>query len=312
MAYPPLTALENAKAQLDCLSQDNIKTQDLLRYIMPTDSDVLKNFLKTGTKTAKLIQFILTKDKTPAKEINGILLSLCNLYGWMQNKQVYQPDKDFLELLLQTPLLSFNYKSLRNMPYPNIYIDISSMSPIVHGAFVYISEIDAISLIDIILVKNDNNLEHSSFVINHTEMDYRLTESPKLGISQEIMTIWQTFLYLCSENANVEKNPETEKTYRPGRIIRNRFSEIRKWDVGIRIGSNIRRYKAAVVQDDEKRKSEKEGAVRKRPRPHMRRAHWHRYMTGKGRTVPVIKWIEPVFVLAHDSEDMPVTIHPMT
>ena len=28
----------------------------------------------------------------------------------------------------------------------------------------------------------------------------------------------------------------------------------------------------------------------------MRRAHWHHYRVGKGRTELILKWIEPVFV----------------
>jgi len=30
--------------------------------------------------------------------------------------------------------------------------------------------------------------------------------------------------------------------------------------------------------------------------PHIRRAHWHTYWTGKGRTVPVLRWLHPILV----------------
>lgn len=310
MTYPPLKAIEQAKDYLDCLLSDGIQTEEFFRYIMPTNNPhILADFLKTGTNSAKMTQTVLAKHGKDYTKANSKLLSLCNLYGWMQNKQVYQPDKDFLELLLETPLMAFNYQTLRNMPYKNIYIDISSTSSHeIHGAFVYISEIAEISVIDIILVKSDNTLQHSYYLVNHRDDEYHLKEVPKRDISQEIMSIWQMFLYLCSENANVEKNQETEKTYHPGKTIKNKFSEIRKWDVGIRIGSSIRQYKKDTERDN---KTPHTINHRKSPRPHMRKAHWHKYMTGKGRKIPVIRWIEPTFVLTKNCENMPVTIHPV-
>ena len=309
MIYQPLAAIKQAESYLNCLLDDGIQTEDFLNYIMPANNpNMLADFIKTGTNSAKMTQSILAKHKPDYAKANSTLLSLCNLYGWMQNKQVYQPDNDFLELLLETPLMSFNYQSLRNMPYKNIYIDISSASNEIHGAFVYISEITDVSIIDIILVKPDNSLQHSYYLVNHMENEYHLQEVPKRDISQEIMSIWQMFLYLCSENANVEKNQETEKTYHPGKTIKNKFSEIRKWDVGIRIGSSIRQYKKDTEQDN---KTTHTINHRKSPRPHMRKAHWHKYMTGKGRKIPVIRWIEPTFVLTKSCENLPVTVHPV-
>ena len=40
------------------------------------------------------------------------------------------------------------------------------------------------------------------------------------------------------------------------------------------------------------------GDVYKRQvRPHVRRAHWHHYWTGTGRTTLEVRWIEPTLVL---------------
>lgn len=309
MAYQPLNVVSQAQGYMDCLINDHMLTEQFLSYIMPAKNETeLTNFLQTDADSAKMIKDVMQQYKPDYAKANSVLLSLCNLYGWIQNKQVYQPDKDFLNLLLETPLTSFNYKSLRNMPYKNIYIDISSSSDIIHGAFVYISEIADVTLIDLILVTHDSQMQHAYHLINHSDSEYRLQEADKHGISQEIMIIWQMFLYLCSENANIEKNEKTEITYHPGKIIKNKFSEIRKWDVGVRIGSSVRQYKKSLAEHE---KTTRSVNCRKSPRPHMRKAHWHKYMTGKGRTIPVIKWIEPTFILVNTCENIPVTIHPV-
>ena len=74
------------------------------------------------------------------------------------------------------------------------------------------------------------------------------------------------------------------------------------WDVGERIGAAIRKYK------EEKEKGDGVGTgFQSAKRPHIRRAHWHRFGTGKGRQKIVVKWLHPMFVNV-DAGDLPVTI----
>lgn len=47
---------------------------------------------------------------------------------------------------------------------------------------------------------------------------------------------------------------------------------------------------------------------RARPRPHIRRAHWHTYRTGSGRTETTIKWVAPIPINITDGDIIP-TIH---
>lgn len=54
------------------------------------------------------------------------------------------------------------------------------------------------------------------------------------------MLIFQTVMYLASKKPDVSENEVTRKTYKPSKIIKNKFSEIQKWDVGVRYGSEIR------------------------------------------------------------------------
>lgn len=41
-------------------------------------------------------------------------------------------------------------------------------------------------------------------------------------------------------------------------------------------------------------------------RPHVRRAHWHHYWVGEGRTRLEVRWIEPTFVLPEGKREVPV------
>ena len=37
-------------------------------------------------------------------------------------------------------------------------------------------------------------------------------------------------------------------------------------------------------------------------RPHIRRAHWHTFWTGAGRTTPIVRWLHPILVHPEDQE----------
>ncbi len=80
-----------------------------------------------------------------------------------------------------------------------------------------------------------------------------------------------------------------------------------KGNVGIRIGAALRRAYAAESMDrdpgDERQPS--------RPRPHIRRAHWHTYHVGTGRTRSRLKWLSPIPVNVEFPSNLPAVVHPI-
>lgn len=72
-------------------------------------------------------------------------------------------------------------------------------------------------------------------------------------------------------------------------------------EVGARIGAQLREYKRYA--------SESAGGGG-HVRPHMRRAHWHRFWTGprSGERKLILKWLEPIFVNP-DRGESATTIH---
>lgn len=142
--------------------------------------------------------------------------------------------------------------------------------------------------------QSDIPLEEKEFIINR-ELDCPAENIASADWKQFAMFSLNAILYLCAMNNEVSECPETVKTYHPGVTVKNKFSEIRKWDVGVRFGAAVRRARVSLQSD-----SKPEDLSHKRkhasPRPYMRRAHWHHYRVGKGRTELILKWIEPVFV----------------
>lgn len=108
--------------------------------------------------------------------------------------------------------------------------------------------------------------------------------------------------YLCAKNAEILERPIKRRP--PSN--KHRFSEIRTWDVALRYGSQLREYKK---QTQEAKNNPNKHVGHRSPRPHMRRAHWHRYWTGKGRTELTILWIDSIAVNANASGDLPVEVH---
>lgn len=112
-------------------------------------------------------------------------------------------------------------------------------------------------------------------------------------------------LYLCSQNADITCNgkeefpakPKPVKTRKGDRLFVPSMPKI--WDVGYRVGAEIRR--AETMQ------REWQGGTHNTPRPHIRRAHWHTFLTGKGRSEQVLKWVPPTLVNMSGSDiSMPV------
>lgn len=261
-----------------------------------------------------------------------------------QHKQVYDFDPDFVSDLSKTDGIKFYPSLLRRLPYDTFYLDftrIKGFQPF-DGMFVHVEvkEDDSVLLLgyrtfrdiyyscNAILRKkeqlSDGNMIYYDY--KRSLLGYRpeipLDDSVKeyAGIAPDFVLsnenfpdIWmfliQALMYLASKEPDVEENPKTRKTYRKSDKVRDKFSEIQQWDVGVRYGTKIRKIKKEAgieeaVSDDDLPISVK---TRKSPRPHSRCAHWQHYWTGPGRTVLELKWIEPTFVGA--ASDITIVKH---
>jgi hypothetical protein len=130
-------------------------------------------------------------------------------------------------------------------------------------------------------------------------------------VAAELAPLVALLLYLCAENAEIgddarrPANPIPKRTKAGLRLFAPDTATA--WDVGVRLGAALRRVNGPTGGDA----NEGDGASRHGPRPHIRRAHWHTYRTGKGRRGQRVRWVAPVPVKLADPEGLAATVRPV-
>lgn len=122
-------------------------------------------------------------------------------------------------------------------------------------------------------------------------------------------------LYLCSETAEYADArgsgrspgpPEPKKTKKGSRIFPPDRPTV--WETGYRMGAALRTVRGAADDGEETGRGSS-------PRPHVRRAHWHKYWTGpKNRPEErecVPRWLPPIPVKLDDPEDLVPVVRPV-
>lgn len=223
---------------------------------------------------------------------------------WSKCKQVYCYDPEMELTLADTEEIQFDPAVFDRMPFKTIYIEFSPegiFTSHYHGVFVHIARI--VDGCHIFVIRMKHNLAyHTGDMICHDEFEIGniiINRNTDCIAEGEIVEDWAEFcmfvinalLYLCAVNNEITENPDTAKTYRPSVNVRNKYSEIRKWDVGVRYGNAVRQKKSKVSM-----KATNVSRTGYSLKPHMRRAHWHHYRVGKGRKDIILKWVEPIFV----------------
>lgn len=267
----------------------------------------------------------------------SIAQAIFALAPWRLSKEVYVIDPDLKDLLFeQDGELDVPDEILLQLPYPCFYVELPDTyyrTSKIHGFFVTLEydinngdrelkpvfltddgEVfsysihigaktisESVDLLDKQALKNtkgDKELKRLAFKAMQE------SEATKKFLKQ----ILQVILYILAQNAEI--TPSSEQTFitKRSKVIRDKYSEIRKWDVGIRIGTAIRQQN--VLSQTEY--TRKEGNGHNSPRPHMRRGHWHHFWTGP-KAQPeerklILKWLSPIAV-AVNPEDTPIVIH---
>lgn len=229
---------------------------------------------------------------------------------WSRHKEVYKFDAELELALADAENIKLPIRILDRLPFDTFYIEFARdgiFSKNFHGAFISAVKKDAGYIIVIQRVQNDlksmfgscslvpvGNKKNAIFIFDRTTT----------GCTQnERNTDWKEFsfflinalLYMCASNSEITENEETKVTYRPTERVKNKYSEVRKWDCGYRYGASIRKIKGGKTKED-RVSARRQTAERHIPCIHTRRAHWHHYWTGKGRTELELRWIAPVVV----------------
>jgi len=133
---------------------------------------------------------------------------------------------------------------------------------------------------------------------------------PKIDYASDIAPLVQLVLYLCAENIDMPRVPAHPSTRvrQSGQV--DIVREVHTWDVGIRIGTSIRKYRnEEILSDKNDILSDRKEGTHASPQPHVRRAHWHHFWVGPrdGDRKLILRWLPPIPVGVQD--DGPVVIH---
>ena len=127
----------------------------------------------------------------------------------------------------------------------------------------------------------------------------------KLNTDEHMRTVMtqvlNLMLYICSENADIQRGYAPAKPSSKNPKKKNRRSEASVQDVGYRIARAIREHRAGEGANAET------GA---KVAPHVRRAHWHHFWRGPldGERELVLRWLPPIPVNLDKGEAIP-TVH---
>lgn len=292
-------------------------------------------------------RYLFTFNMMDNKFLNMHKLSACFAAAgfagvWKYNKVVYEPDYDFSQALLCTNKLRVYPNMIKHIPFETFYLDFSKNALFDYLVFfvqvkiydtgairvvslptekdysnipVYDYEHEPTAYADVFWIKPDNyNVENGILYFDFdlckdlmwTTDSYR-TQWFIGGVSNYRLFILQFLMYLSSKEPDIIESLDTINTYKPSRSLKNKYSQVRKWDVGCRYGEKIRCFEKSKIQQYEYNDNSSQSSKR----PHIRRAHWERYHIGKGRKEIITKWKEPVFING-DSENITTNIHVVT
>lgn len=233
---------------------------------------------------------------------------------WRKSKQVFRMDRALYDDLIETEDYDIPMTAL-HLPYPCIYIDVSSglLGDDVDGCFVLHDVLDEepqpSTFFSFTFISKQAVLQYSNIFI--TSLDSagktvrQVYDEYFLGsiVSEEMYrNIFLILTYLSADNCDVIENENQKQHYHPGQSIKDAVREIRQWDVGVRYAQTKRT--AATHHDT--------GIIHNvafKQRPHVRKAHWHLYWTGPGRTIPKVNWIAPCLINANEKTQLPIVIH---
>lgn len=249
--------------------------------------------------------------------------SLASIAHWRLTKGVYEFDPELNDALDQSDVGSLPLDAVRNLPEyaPYIVLDREYMGVHVYGAWVCRGDTgkgeDGVQVV----AHGPNGWLHCIVLFMDTDIDATLSRAYQNlnadGLSSAVMLqegkrlvtdVLKRALYLASTEPDltgVVRKPQFFKRISHGASIITtdppRAANV--IGVGYRYGAAVRTWK------QQERETREGGApTGTTVAPHIRRAHYHLYWTGKGRKEPRVKWIAPVLVGAKDVEAIATTV----
>lgn len=309
------------------------KSYKLMESEVP--SDTLNQFCKPTLDLAER-NLLCNRYRMDLSQILLYGLALPELAEWRKNKIVYFFDETLEQELTKSEEVDITSDILAGLPYRCFYIKTSTLNSPFSEHDVTVKEdgyIVSFSYDQETLTKNLNltacydklgAITTTIPIGNHIQMDTTkkeeqpviktLSDRIKKGTEDTLVNqrkVLQLILYIASSNCDIK--PESKKTgtyrYHPNPQpfeLKDRHREIKRWDVGSRIGPILKKSCEANMTANKS-----SAGTGNSKRPHMRRAHWHRFWIGSevsGTRRLTIKWLHPMLINAQAGVDLPATL----
>jgi hypothetical protein len=263
--------------------------------------------------------------------------SLLALFAaWRVTQGIYRYDPALYEAIVATPIVGdIPGELLRRLPEWCVYVETPDMTaPLIgggdtqlHGVWAWLDRprVDDYDVLTLGLDTHDAGIAigHVPLIGTLDESLTRVEEEWRSAVVRGNASslppasyaaaargtfgpILSLLLYLCSEASEIgdgasrPANPQPTRTKRGWRL----FAADRPttWDVGVRMGAALRRaYQAEETGADPV-------PTGRHVRPHVRRAHWHTFLAGSGRSERRVKWLPPIAVNLEDPSQLAATV----
>lgn len=284
--------------------------------------------------------YLVSAIKLTDREAAMVCAELTACWAWRRQKVIYRFDPDIASALAEqayglkdTDVLPAD--ALFHLPYPCVYIKAPGILEHTDGFWAWVEHDVNRQESELRVQWVAETMDHSfaqvmhlipgatigDCVIDTAKTTQEHTREP-VDLSNPadscriILMAIQLLLYLTADNADVQDGDEAidENGCDHGKAqgverrkggIKDKASEIRTKNVGVRIGAAYRRSCGTS-----KKVSGSCGGSPKRP--HMRRGHWHHYWRGpkSGPRELVLLWTPPTMIHG-DSADDAVTVYPV-
>ncbi|CCK82422.1 AcrVA2 family anti-CRISPR protein [Desulfobacula toluolica] len=253
--------------------------------------------------------------------------NLAAILAWMPTKSVYRFDPDLLKSLWDVTLdKDIPVDVLFNLPSWCCYIDLEGFAPAdrmkLHGFFVYLEsdansggrEIrltfarpgdDGSGIMTLPFHIDDqtkigdmlqSTLDFSNPYLPNELKDLKNFQVDQADAAELYSSYFSLVLYLCSADRDIIQTSKVRKVKKSKNPKKKKRQLPVEYRVGSAIGGAIRRARGSSQGTGEGTKKS----------PHIRKAHYHTYWTGKGRKKPVVKFIAPVPVNIGDEPVVPI------
>lgn len=217
---------------------------------------------------------------------------------WKPDKEVYRFDAELEFALSDIEEIEVPVRILDRLPYQTFYLEFAEdgiYSSHFHGAFIHlIKEGLGYHLYVMRLTEDgkgmfgsasfvpDENTKNAVFLISRGNDTICGDSEKDIDWPEFCMFLLNALLYICSENAEIRENPVTKNTYHPTARVKNKFSEIRKYDCGFVYGAEVRKNRVKLQEGKTQNKKKKVNKSRRSNAPAYKKSSLASLLDGEG------------------------------